>query len=78
MLIGILASQPPTRIIQIQLAHIPEGPHNGPYNELFALCEDGSLWLQYVSNGYANVPTDDQWRLLVAAATTERNEGETP
>ena len=59
--------RPPSKILQIQTVVIPAGANNGDFVELIALCEDGSLWVQYRSNGYANVPSDGQWYELVAA-----------
>tara|TARA_R110000868_G_scaffold409313_1_gene694556 strand:- start:1726 stop:1929 length:204 start_codon:yes stop_codon:yes gene_type:complete len=37
------------------------GPNNGDCNKLIALCEDGSLWEQWHSMEYANVPNDGMW-----------------
>jgi hypothetical protein len=54
----------PSRVVQIQVVSIPESANNGDYTELIALCEDGSLWTQYHSNGYANVPNDNRWYQL--------------
>jgi hypothetical protein len=51
----------PSKIVQIQCAHIAASGNNGDYVELIALYEDGSLWFQFRSNGYANVPTDGKW-----------------
>lgn len=48
-------------VIQIQTAHIPESGNNAAYVELIALCEDGSIWVNFRSNGYANVPADGRW-----------------
>jgi hypothetical protein len=53
----------PSRIIQIVAMAFPEGPNNGSCSKLIALCEDGSLWEQWHSFGYANVPEDGLWRL---------------
>jgi photosystem II stability/assembly factor-like uncharacterized protein len=63
----------PAKIIQIQTAEIPAGPNNGQYVELIALCEDGSLWKQYRSNGTANVPTGDEWHLMHDALKSKRS-----
>lgn len=54
----------PSKIVQIQTVAIPCGPNNGDFVELIALCEDGSLWVQCRSNGYANVPSDGRWSEL--------------
>lgn len=54
----------PSKIIQIQTVAIPASGNNGDYSELIALCEDGSLWVQFRSNGFANVPSDGRWSEL--------------
>ncbi len=54
----------PSKIVQVCSSHISAGPNNGDFVELTALCEDGSLWALYRSNGYANVPTDGRWYQL--------------
>jgi hypothetical protein len=51
----------PSRIIQIVSMGFCAGPNNGDCHKLIALCEDGSLWGQWHSMGYANVPTDGLW-----------------
>lgn len=53
-----------SRIIQIATVQIPASANNGDHAELLALCEDGSIWVMYRSNGCANVPTDGRWRLV--------------
>lgn len=66
----MMVNKLPAKIIQIQTASIPAGPNNGHYVELIVLCADGSLWMQYRSNGTANVPTcDEEWYLLHGAAS---------
>lgn len=40
------------------------GPNNGECHKLVALCEDGTLWEQWHSMGFANVPTDGAWHQL--------------
>lgn len=52
---------PPSKVIQIQVMFFPAGPNNGDWNQLVALCEDGSIWGQCHSMGYSNVPTDGEW-----------------
>ena len=54
-------SELPCRIMQIQAVPIAASGNNGVYVELFALCEDGSLWMMFRSNGFANVPCDGLW-----------------
>ena len=51
----------PSRIVQIVSMGFCAGPNNGDCYKLIALCEDGSLWEQWHSMGYANVPTDGLW-----------------
>lgn len=51
----------PSKAIQIQAASLPGDFNSGPHVELFALCEDGSIWVQYHSSGGSNVPTDGRW-----------------
>lgn len=55
----------PFKIIQIETIHISSGPNNGNFAELIVLLEDGSVWMQYHSNGYANVPNDNLWYNIV-------------
>lgn len=62
----------PTKAIQIQAASQPGDSNSGPHVQLFALCEDGSVWVQYHSSGYSNVPTDGMWRLVNKATRDER------
>ena len=56
----------PSKIVQINSIAIPSGP--GDYVELLALCEDGSLWMQFHSNGRANVPSDGRWHEMHPAS----------
>jgi hypothetical protein len=62
----------PTKVIQIQAASLPGDSNSGPHSQLFALCEDGSVWVQYHSSGYSNVPTDGMWRTVNRPALKER------
>lgn len=50
-----------SRIVQIIGMGFCAGPNNGDCHKLIALCEDGSLWEQWHSMGYANVPNDGLW-----------------
>lgn len=50
--------------IQIQAVSQPGDFNCGPHIQLFALCEDGSIWVQYHSSGSSNVPTDGLWRVI--------------
>lgn len=45
------------------------GPSNGPCHKLVALCEDGTIWEQWHSMGFANVPTDCGWHQLSSPNT---------
>lgn len=50
-----------SKVIQIQ-AVAQHGNHNsGEHIQLFSLCEDGSVWVQYNSSGGANVPETGEW-----------------
>lgn len=51
-----------SRVIQLVAVPIGASGNNGDYTELIALCEDGSIWMQFRSNGYANRPDDGMWR----------------
>jgi hypothetical protein len=53
-----------SRPIQIQAASQPGDTNSGPHVQLFALCKDGSIWVQYHSSGFSNVPNDGKWHLL--------------
>jgi hypothetical protein len=57
---GVLRSKP----TQIQAVSQPGDYNSGPHVQLFALCEDGSIWVQYHSSGYSNVPTDGSWHMV--------------
>jgi len=53
-----------SKIIGMQ-AVAQHGDHNhGEHVQVIALCEDGTLWVKYLSSGGANVPEDGQWRAL--------------
>jgi hypothetical protein len=52
----------PAKAIQIQATSHPGHANCGPHVLLYALCDDGSIWVQYESDGRANVPTDGLWR----------------
>jgi len=54
-------SELPAKIIQIQSASNPGDGNCGPHTQLFALCEDGTVWCQYHSSGRSNVPNDGLW-----------------
>ena len=51
----------PSRPIQIQTLFNPGDHNSGEHVQLHALCEDGSIWLQYSSSGKSNVPNDGLW-----------------
>jgi len=62
----------PAKAVQIQSAGHPGDTNSGPHVELFALCEDGSIWVQYHSSGFSNVPTDGKWYSCNSASVEER------
>ena len=51
----------PSKVVQIQAVSHPGDINCGPHVQLFALCDDGSVWCQYQSSGASNVPTDGRW-----------------
>ena len=53
-----------SKVIQIQTVSYPGDFSSGPHVQLFALCRDGSIWMQYHSTGKSNVPTDGLWRMI--------------
>jgi hypothetical protein len=57
-------SELPSKIIQIQSASNPGDGNCGPHTQLFALCEDGTVWCQYHSSGRSNVPNDGLWHRI--------------
>lgn len=67
--LAALATNTPTqklhsKVVQISAMSFSPAPNNGDYNKLIVLCEDGSMWEQYHSSGYSNVPTDMLWHLI--------------
>jgi hypothetical protein len=55
----------PCRIVQMQAVGHP-GDHNcGPHVQVFVLCEDSTLWVQYHSSPNSNVPNDGRWHPVV-------------
>ena len=56
-----------SRVIQIQAVSQPGDTNCGPHVQLYALCEDGSVWVKYSSSGYSNVPTHGGWELVESA-----------
>jgi hypothetical protein len=58
-----------TKAIQIQAVSLPGDCNSGPHVQLFALCEDGSIWVKYHSSGFSNVPTDGLWHLVQLAVS---------
>ena len=58
----------PSKVVQIQAASQPGDGNSGPHVQLFALCEDGSIWVQYYSSGFSNVPTDGLWHVIQQSA----------
>ena len=66
---GALRSRP----MQIQAASQPGDGNSGPHVQLFALCEDGSIWVQYNSSGFSNVPNDGLWHMIQPPAGWEHS-----
>ena len=62
----------PVKAVQIQSSGHPGDTNSGPHIELFALCEDGSIWVQYHSSGFSNVPTDGKWYRCNLAPVNEQ------
>lgn len=52
----------PAKAVQLQCCSQHGDSNSGPHVQIFALCSDGSIWVQYSSSGYSNVPTDGHWR----------------
>lgn len=57
----------PSKVVQIQAVSHPGDSNCGPHVQLFVLCEDGSVWCQYHSSGFSNVPTDGRWYRYAAS-----------
>lgn len=57
---GILTSKPS----QIQAVSHPGDYNCGPHTALYALCEDGTIWVQYHASPNSNVPADGLWHML--------------
>jgi hypothetical protein len=49
---------------QIQAASQLGDCNCGPHVQLFALCADGSIWVQYHSSGFSNVSKDGLWHMV--------------
>lgn len=62
----------PTKAIQIQAVSQPGDSNCGPHVQVYALCEDGSVWERYESSGFSNVPTDGLWRVVNKPTIPER------
>lgn len=52
----------PSKIVQLQSASLSG---DNPHAQLFALCEDGSLWVKYLNHGYRG----EWWYPIHASAT---------
>lgn len=58
-----------TKIVQVQTVSKPSESVTGSLRvgshvQVYALCEDGTLWLKYVCIGDCNVPTHGGWERL--------------
>ena len=51
----------PSRAIQIQTVQHLGDSNCGPHSMLFALLENGAIYVQYFSSGKSNVPIDGNW-----------------
>ena len=63
----------PSKIVSANSTPVPGDQNVGPHTELIALCEDGSLWVQYRSDGFANLPMDGKWRMIHPPAESDQN-----
>lgn len=56
---------PPARVMNMQCVSHP-GDHNcGPHVQVFIICEDSTVWVQYHSSPNNNVPSDGKWYPVV-------------
>jgi hypothetical protein len=58
-----------SRIVQVQVVSKPSevvtgSLRVGSHTQVYALCEDGTLWLKYVCVGDCNVPAHGGWERL--------------
>jgi hypothetical protein len=51
----------PSKAIQITTTYVHPSSNNGGHLQLFALCEDGSIWVKFAMGYGANVPEDGKW-----------------
>lgn len=52
------------KVVSLVAMAFAAGPNNGECHKLVALCADGTIWEQWHSLGFANVPTDGAWHQL--------------
>jgi len=52
------------KVVSLVSMPFSAGPNNGECHKLVALLEDGTIWEQWHSMGFANVPTDGAWHQL--------------
>lgn len=69
--IGSSVAELPSKVVQIQAVGLPGDSNSGPHVQIFALCEDGSIWQRFDSSGRSNVPTDSRWRLYNQTTTSQ-------
>ena len=55
----------PRRIVQMQVASHPGDYNCGPHVQVFVLCEDSTVWVQYHCSPNSNVPNDGRWHPVV-------------
>ncbi len=53
-----------SKIIQIQAVNVHASVNWGEHVQVFALCDDGSLWVRYEMVSYSNMPDDGKWHLV--------------
>jgi hypothetical protein len=55
----------PSKPVQIETVAHPGGLNCGAHVQLYALLEDGSIYVKYIdSGGYANTPDPQIWYLV--------------
>lgn len=57
-------------IVQIQVVTAPAGPNWGEHVQVYAFCNDGSLWVRYEMSAYANLP--DGWHRIESIPQGEK------
>jgi Cys-tRNA synthase (O-phospho-L-seryl-tRNA:Cys-tRNA synthase) len=60
------------KVIQMQVVQVPAGPNWGDHIQMFALCDDGTIWVRYEMAHYSNMPNPGEWMQI----TTPKTEGD--